>query len=92
MLPWLLSDFSVISCCDLAPGDVLKIGDIVQAKVIDLNIEQKRIALSLRELEPEEPAEFIEEVIDEADLDGAEIVEEVIEEAAPAEEAAPVEE
>ena len=75
-----------------APGDVLKIGDIVQAKVIDLNIEQKRIALSLRELEPEEPAEFIEEVIDEADLDGAEIVEEVIEEAAPAEEAAPVEE
>ncbi|MBR2263876.1 MAG: bifunctional 4-hydroxy-3-methylbut-2-enyl diphosphate reductase/30S ribosomal protein S1 [Firmicutes bacterium] len=84
-----------------APGDVLKIGDIVQAKVIDLNTEQKRIALSLRELEPEEPAEFIEEVIDEADLDGAEIVEEVIEEAAPAveevveeaaAEAAPVEE
>ncbi len=61
------------------PGDVLKIGDIVQAKVIDLNIEQKRIALSLRELEPEEPAEYIEEVIDEAEL-GDEVVEEVIEE------------
>ena len=72
------------------PGDVLKIGDIVQAKVIDLNIEQKRIALSLRELEPEEPAEYIEEVIDESEL-GDEIVEEVIEEPA-AEEAAPTEE
>ena len=62
------------------PGDVLKIGDIVQAKVIDLNTEQKRIALSLRELEPEEPAEYIEEVIDEADLN-PEAVEEAVEEA-----------
>ena len=77
------------------PGDVLKIGDMVQAKVIDLNTEQKRIALSLRELEPEEPAEYIEEVIDEAEIDGAEVVEEVIEEAAPEavqEPEAPVEE
>lgn len=47
------------------PSDVLKIGDIIQAKVIDLNLEQKRISLSLRDLEPEEVTEYIEEVIDE---------------------------
>ena len=48
-----------------APADVLKIGDMIQAKVIDLNMDQKRISLSLRDLEPEEVTEYIEEVIDE---------------------------
>lgn len=48
-----------------APADVLKIGDMIQAKVIDLNMEQKRISLSLRDLETEEVTEYIEEVIDE---------------------------
>jgi len=42
------------------PSDVLSIGQIVKAKVIDFDSEKKRISLSMRELEPEaekEPAE-----------------------------------
>ena len=39
------------------PSDVLEIGQKVQARVIDLNIEQKRISLSLRDLEAPEEAE-----------------------------------
>ncbi len=39
------------------PSDVLEIGQKVQAHVIDLNIEQKRISLSLRDLEAPEEAE-----------------------------------
>ena len=36
------------------PSDVLSIGQIVEAKVIDFDSEKKRISLSMRELEPEE--------------------------------------
>ena len=39
------------------PSEVLEIGQKVQAHVIDLNIEQKRISLSLRDLEAPEEAE-----------------------------------
>ena len=46
------------------PSDVLEIGQTVYAKVIDLNLEQKRISLSLKDLEEpeleEEPDEFEE--------------------------------
>jgi 4-hydroxy-3-methylbut-2-enyl diphosphate reductase len=47
------------------PADVLEIGQIVQARVIDLNMDQKRISLSLRELEAAEPeVEVVEEATD----------------------------
>ena len=39
------------------PADVLSIGQIVKAKVIDFDAEKKRISLSMRELEPEEEKE-----------------------------------
>ncbi len=58
------------------PSDVLKIGETVRAKVIDLNLEQKRISLSLRDMENEEVTEYLEEVIDEDELAGEEIPEE----------------
>ena len=38
------------------PSDVLTIGERIQAKIIDLDLEQKRISLSLRDLEPEDEA------------------------------------
>lgn len=41
------------------PSEVLKEGEIVKAKVLDINIEEKRISLSIRELvEAEEKAEI----------------------------------
>lgn len=44
------------------PSDVLEIGQMVHAKVIDLNLEQKRISLSLKDLEgPELETEESEE-------------------------------
>jgi len=36
------------------PGDVVQVGQTVQAKVVGVNQEQRRISLSLRELEPAE--------------------------------------
>ena len=41
-------------------SDVLKVGQEVEAKVIDFNEEAKRISLSMRELEPEVAAEEAE--------------------------------
>ncbi|MFR5071511.1 MAG: S1 RNA-binding domain-containing protein [Bianqueaceae bacterium] len=38
------------------PSDVLTIGERIQEKIIDLDLEQKRISLSLRDLEPEDEA------------------------------------
>ena len=35
---------------------MLTIGERIQAKIIDLDLEQKRISLSLRDLEPEDEA------------------------------------
>lgn len=42
------------------PSDVLKVGDEIEAKVVDLNVEDRKISLSMKELAPEEEA--IEEV------------------------------
>jgi 4-hydroxy-3-methylbut-2-enyl diphosphate reductase len=60
------------------PQDVLKVGDVVQAKIIDIDFDKKRVSLSIKEL-LEKPEE--NEVIPELAL----------EEEAPAEEAAPAE-
>lgn len=42
-------------------GDILKVGDEVEAKIIEINDEQKRISLSIRALLPEEEDEGAEE-------------------------------
>lgn len=39
------------------PEDVLKVGDEIEAKVVDINVEDRKISLSIKALLPEEPAE-----------------------------------
>ena len=43
------------------PADVLAIGQEITAKVVDLNVEDKKISLSMKALEPEVQEEVIEE-------------------------------
>ena len=50
------------------PSDVLKVGQEIEAKVVDFNGEEKKISLSMKELEPvqEAPAEEpVEETVEE---------------------------
>ncbi len=71
------------------PSEVLEINQNVVVKVIDLNPEQKRISLSLRDAVAEEEVpeeEYVEEEVQEEEIPAEENVEE-----APAEEAAPEE-
>ena len=50
------------------PADVLKIGDVITAKIVDFNEEDKKISLSIKALAPAaEPA--VEEEADVADVD-----------------------
>ena len=51
------------------PADVLKIGDVITAKIVDFNEEDKKISLSIKALAP--AAEPVEEVVeaDVADVD-----------------------
>lgn len=46
-------------------SDILKVGDEVEAKIIEINDEQKRISLSIRALLPEEEAEEAAETAEE---------------------------
>ena len=68
------------------PADVLEIGQVVDAKIIEIDNEKQKISLSIRALLEEEVAEEeaapAEEVVEEVAP-----VEEVVEEAAPVEEA-----
>ena len=51
------------------PADVLKIGDVITAKIVDFNEEDKKISLSVKALTAAaEPAEVVEEA-DVADVD-----------------------
>lgn len=44
------------------PQDVLSLGDVVNAKIIDIDFEKKRVSLSIKALiEPEETEEYFEE-------------------------------
>ncbi|MBE7014557.1 MAG: bifunctional 4-hydroxy-3-methylbut-2-enyl diphosphate reductase/30S ribosomal protein S1 [Ruminococcaceae bacterium] len=54
-------------------ADVLNVGDEVEAKIIEIDMEAKKISLSIRALLKEEPAETVEEATEEA-------VEETVEE------------
>lgn len=69
------------------PQDELKIGQEVEAKITAVDLEQKRVSLSIRALLPEEEVvEAVEEVAEEVTEAPAEVAEETVE--APAEEAA----
>ena len=72
------------------PEDVVKLGDMVDVKITDIDYDKKKISLSIRALLPEE------EPVEEADAEEEAAVEEAPAEEAPAEEApaeeAPVEE
>ncbi len=71
------------------PSDVLKVGDEVTAKIVDFNLDDKKISLSIKAtLEPEEP----EEEAVKADDDDADVVSVNIEEVIAAEDAAAAEE
>lgn len=47
-------------------GDILKVGDEVEAKIIEINDEQKRISLSIRALLPEDEGDDVVYDSDEA--------------------------
>ncbi len=72
-----------------APQDVLKVGDIVKAKIIDIDYDKKRVSLSIKAtLDPEDADEAeeevaeVEEAVEEAPVPEAPAVEEPAEEAA----------
>jgi len=63
------------------PADALKVGQEIEAKVVDFNEEDKKISLSMKVLEPEVAEEAVEEAAEEA------VVEETVAEETVAEEA-----
>ncbi len=64
------------------PADVLSVGQEITAKIVDLNLDDKKISLSMKALEPE-AAPVEEEVVEEAVEEVAEeVTEEVAEEVA----------
>ena len=78
-----------------APQDVLKVGDVVQTKIIDIDFDKKRVSLSIKELleKPEETEVIPELAVEEAPAEEAPAVDEApVEEAAPAVEETPAEE
>ena len=77
-----------------APQDVLKVGDVVKAKIIDIDFDKKRVSLSIKELldKPEETEVIPELAVDEPKEEEAPAAEEVAEDAPAAEEAPAVEE
>ena len=50
------------------PQDVLKIGDVVKAKIIDIDFDKKRVSLSIKEL-LDKPEETIDELTDDSATD-----------------------
>ncbi|MCL2486546.1 MAG: 4-hydroxy-3-methylbut-2-enyl diphosphate reductase [Oscillospiraceae bacterium] len=78
------------------PTDIVKVGDVVQAMITEIDFDRRRISLSIRALlEPEDEALFEEAPVDETPVEEAPAEEAPVEEAqveeSPAEEA-PVEE
>lgn len=71
-----------------APQDVLKIGDEVKVKIIDVDFDKKRVSLSIKEL-LDKPEEVIEELVDApAEKAVEKATQEAVETEAPVEEAA----
>ncbi len=59
------------------PAEVLKVGEVVKAKITEIDFDLKRVGLSIRALLPEEPKEEVQEEVAE---EKAEAVEETTEE------------
>ena len=76
------------------PEDVLSVGEKVQAKIIAIDFDKKRVSLSIRALLPveEAPAEEEEEVVASTEDEVVASTETPVEEPAPAVENAPAEE
>lgn len=74
------------------PSDELKVGDVIEAKIVDFNEEEKKISLSRKVLLPEEPEETVEETEEVAETAAEEAVEETTEVAAETTETEEVEE
>ena len=55
------------------PSDVLKVGDEVNAKVVDFNLEEKRVSISIKALFAPEPKEEEKAVEDDADVASVDI-------------------
>ena len=70
------------------PQDVLKVGDVVKAKIIEIDFDKKRVSLSIKEL-LEKPEEVAEDATEET---AEEVVEEAVEEPATDAVAEPAEE
>ena len=70
------------------PQDVLKVGDVVKAKIIEIDFDKKRVSLSIKEL-LEKPEEVAEDATEEA---AEEVVEEAVEEPVAEATAEPAEE
>lgn len=70
------------------PQDVLKVGDVVKAKIIEIDFDKKRVSLSIKEL-LEKPEEAAEDATEET---AEEVVEEAVEEPATDAVAEPAEE
>ena len=45
------------------PSDILSVGQIIQAKVVDFNGEEKKISLSMKALESAKPEAVEEETV-----------------------------
>ncbi len=59
--------------------EAVKVGDEIEALVLDVNVEEKRISLSIKALLPEEEAEEAEEATEEVAEDAVEAAEEATE-------------
>ena len=61
------------------PAEVLKVGEVVKAKITEIDFDLKRVGLSIRALLPEEPKEEAVEEATEAVAEAAETTEEAAE-------------
>jgi small subunit ribosomal protein S1 len=55
------------------PGDVLQVGQMVEAKIIDVNAENKKISLSIKEVAPMDPPNKVKDAKQEDTTEGEEI-------------------
>lgn len=74
------------------PAEALKVGDVVKAKIMEIDFDKKRVSLSIKALlDPPAAEEAVEAPVEEPVAEEAPVEEAPVEEA-PAEETAPVEE
>jgi small subunit ribosomal protein S1 len=67
------------------PGDVLQTGQEVEAKIVEVNTEAKKISLSIKEVNPIDPPSAKAHESEDKQTAGSEAVQEAVEEEAPSE-------